>query len=135
MTRAAENEDDTEAEIDPERIRSRDDPYADVDVSSLPEWWQQKIEHFRDRGIDPFRPPRFVDGTVTHDVVDGLETELEIEISFRCKNGTVGDDWTVVVDGDPIGSIGRHRSRNRYTVYELSADEFRTLINTTVAEE
>ena len=129
------NDDERVLGLDPERIRSLRDPYADVDVSALPEWWQRAIEHFEARDIDPFRPPRFADGSLTHAVVAELESEFGVDIAFRCKNGTLGDDWTVTIDGDPIGSIGRHRSRKRYTVYEMSAAEFREWVSGAVADE
>lgn len=108
-------------------------PYENVDVASLPEWWQRAIEHFEERDIAPYRPPRFEDGTITPPVVHDLEDDLDVTIGFRCKNATVGADWTVTVDGEPIGQLGRHRSRDRYTVFEITAREFRTWIHASVA--
>jgi hypothetical protein len=99
-------------------------PYAEVDLTELPGWWQRAIEHFRDRGLSAYRPPRFVDGTLEPELVGSLESELDITINFQCKNASVGDDWTVLVDGEAIGTIGRYRSRDRYTVYEMTAKEF-----------
>jgi len=101
-----------------------DQPYADVDLAALPSWWRNAVEHFEDRGIGPYRPPRFEDGTLKPELVRELEVTLEISIRFRCKNATVGDDWTVLVDGESAGTIGRHRSRDRYTVFEMTGSEF-----------
>jgi hypothetical protein len=101
-----------------------DAPYADVDLTDLPAWWRRAVEHFRDRGLSAYRPPRFADGTLEPELVDGLESALDVSITFQCKNASVGDEWTVVVDGEPVGTIGRHRSRDRYTVYEMTGQEF-----------
>lgn len=120
----------TDGDTDIDDLRDRrpgsdeDDPYADVDVSALPAWWQRAIEHFERHDLRPYRPPRFEDGTAKHEVEAILEAELDAEIAFTCVNASVGDEWTVRVDGEPIGTIGRHRSPDGYTVFEMAATEF-----------
>lgn len=106
----------------------RADPYDDVDVAELPDWWREAIEEFREHGLRPFRPPRFSDGVPKHAVVSELERELGVEIRFRGTNVTHGDDWQVEVDGEPVGLVGRHRSAAGYTVYELTAAEFERFV-------
>jgi len=110
-------------------------PYDGMDLDELPDWWRRAVEHFEDRDIGPYRPPRFADGVLKHDVVSDLESELDVTISFQCKNAAVGDDWMVTVDGQPVGTIGRHRSRDRYSVFEMAEAEFREWVRGAVGGE
>lgn len=65
-----------------------------------------------------------MDGELTHDIVDRLETEFDVLVRIVGVDVEYGDDWTVFVDGEPVGSVARQRSRNRYTVFEVSSDGF-----------
>jgi len=124
-----------------EQLQSRapgtdpEDPYKDVDIGTLPEWWQRAIEEFEAHDLRPYRPPRFDDGTLVHEVVAGLEREAGIDIRFGSVDTDYRERWTVRVDGDPVGTIGRHRSSEGYTVYELDRAEFESLIRGTIEEE
>ncbi|WP_299263365.1 hypothetical protein [Halorientalis sp.] len=108
---------------------------ADADEASVPTWWLRAAEHFEAQDLAPYQPPRFEDGTYKHIVEAELEADLGVAITLRCKNGEVGDDWTVLVDGDPAGTVGRHRSQDGYTVYETDPDAFRDLIRSAVADD
>ena len=110
-----------------------DDPYADEDVSTYPEWWRRNIEQFRDHGMRPYRPPRFTDGAYAPEVVAALETELGVGVLLRAVEPRVGDDWSVVVDGREVATVGRHRSGDGYTVYELPSDAFEALVRDAVS--
>lgn len=130
--------DDGDDETSVAALRDRDpgedeeDPYADVDVSALPEWWQRAIREFEAHGLRPYRPPRFEDGTPKHEVVAGLETDLGVEVAVRGVDATHGDDWTVFVDGEPAGTVGRHRSPEGYSVFETTSDAFERLVRSAV---
>lgn len=100
-----------------------EDPYADVDLADLPAWWRRAVREFDDHGLRPYRPPRFVDGTPTHEVVPDLEADLGVDVAFRSVGGD-HDTWGVYVDGARVRGIGRHRSPSGYTVYEVTAEEF-----------
>lgn len=108
------------------------DPYADVDLDTLPDWWRRSIEEFEAFGLRPYRPPRFADGTLKHEVVADLEVTLGVELSVRGVDVTHGDDWTVFVDGEPVGSVGHHRDPAGYSVFEADADEFERLVREAV---
>jgi len=110
-----------------------EDPYADVDVETLPEWWQRSIREFEAFGLRPYRPPRFADGALKHEVVADLEAEFGVEVDVRGVDVTHGDDWTVHVDGDPIGSIGHHRAPEGYSVFEVDSDAFEAMVRAAVA--
>lgn len=124
-------EDTDEAERTVADLRGRspgedsEDPYADVDVSTLPDWWQRAIEEFEAFGLRPYRPPRFADGVLKHTVVDGLEADHGVDIDFVGVNPQYEGDWHVRIDGEVVGPIGRHRSPEGYTVFEMDAEAFR----------
>jgi len=104
------------------------DPYADTEESELPEWWQRAKRIHERHGLLPYRPPRLADGTPKHEIQSRLESDLDVNVRFRCRNPEQGADWTLLVDGQPAGRVGRHRSRDGYTVYELTPAELRTMI-------
>lgn len=122
-----------------ERLRTRDpgedtDPYADVNVSELPDWWRKAKEEFEAYGLRPYRPPRFEDGTLKYEIVDELEAELGVEISFTCIESTAAEEWEIRVENEIVGHVGRFRSPEGYTVYEIDSDEFVDLIRTIVRD-
>jgi hypothetical protein len=108
---------------------------ADVEREAIPEWWLRAAKHFEAHELVPYQPPQFTDGTYKHIVEAELEAELGVRIALRCKNAEIGDDWTVLVDGEPVGTIGRFRSRDGYTVYKIGPDEFRDLIRNALADD
>lgn len=110
------------------------DPYTDVDVDSLPDWWIDAIEEFEAHGLRPYRPPRFEDGTLKYRVISRLEGELGVSIRILGHDITVEDDWQVEVDDRRVGKISRHRSPDGYTVFEMDADEFEVWVRQEVAE-
>lgn len=130
---------DARAEI--EKLRHRDpgeadaDVYEDVDTSALPTWWRRAIEEFEEHDLRPYRPPRFDDGTLKHVVVNRLENRHDVTVRFVGRDVTYGDDWEVYVDGDRIGTVGRHRSPHGYTVFELESDEFVSLVEENLPAE
>ena len=125
-----------------ERLRTRgpgeergdDDPYADVDVSELPEWWRKTKREFETYGLRPYRPPRFEDGTRKYETVERLEDELDVEISFTSIESAYTETGEVRIDGEIVGHVGRFRSPNGYTVYEIERDEFVELIESAVQD-
>lgn len=125
---------DTNGDRSVSALRSRspgedeENPYEDVDVSALPDWWQEAIAEFDEYGLRPYRPPRFADGSLKHEVVKDLETSHGIDITFIAYDVRLGDDWVVQVDEGSIGEIGRHRSTEGYTVFELDSKEFIELV-------
>lgn len=96
----------------------------DVDRSDLPDWWRQAIEEFEEFGLPEYKPSRFQDGAITHTVVSELEEEFDIDILLIGVNVSHGDDWTVRVDSEDIGTIPRTRSKKGYTVFEMESDAF-----------
>lgn len=121
-----------------EGLRSRapgadaEDPYEDVDVSALPEWWRRAVETFEAHGLRPYRPPRFEDGTLAHEVIDDLESDLGVAVTLGSVGADYRERWAVRVDGERIGAVGRRRSPEGYTVYETDPDEFRELVRAAV---
>lgn len=127
-------EESSEAAAEIERLRSREagetdtDVYEDIDVSVLPSWWRRAIREFEEHGLRPYRPPQFADGTLKHRVINQLEERYDVSLRLVGTNVSHGADWEVHLDGEPIGTIGRHRSHHGYTVYEMESDEFTSWI-------
>lgn len=100
------------------------DPYEAVDISELPDWWRDAIEEYEAHDLRPYQPPRFEDGTLKHEVVSTLEAEHGVSITFLGFNVEYREDWSVRIDGEDVGTIGRHRSARGYSVFEMETDEF-----------
>jgi len=66
--------------------------------------------------------------TLTFRTVDRLEDELGVEIDFVGIRVEHGDDWTVRIDGDPVGTVGRRRTPEADTEFEVTSDEFEAWI-------
>ena len=101
---------------------SAENPYEEVDVSNLPEWWREAIAEFERHNLRPYRPPRFADRTLKFAVVHRLERELDVRIDFVSRGAS--GDWTVRIDDEPVGTIGRHRDADGQSVFEMEAEEF-----------
>lgn len=112
-----------------------EDPYEDVDRSALPDWWRRAIEEFEAHGLRPYRPPRFDDGRLKHEVVADLEASLDVTIAVRGVDVRHGGDWTVWVDGEPAGTVGHHRDPAGYSVFETDAQAFERLVRAAAAED
>lgn len=108
----------------------------DVDrPDSLPDWWARNQRLREDRGLPPYRPPRFENGIYTHEVVHKLEEEFACSILFAGTNTNYPDDWVVEMNGCPLFKVGRHRDDSGNTVYELSAEEFETAFRSAVRDD
>lgn len=109
-----------------------DDPYSGEDLSSYPEWWRENIEVFRAHEMRPYRPPRFVDGEVTTEVIDRLEAELDVRVQLRAFDPQSDGDWQVWVDGDPVATVARTRTQGGNSRYELTAAAFEGIVRDAV---
>lgn len=124
-----------------EKLRNRDiaeddgNPYEDIDVSALPDWWRRAIEEFDEAGLRPYRPPRLADGSYKHEVVDDLEATYGVSIEFVGIGVSYGDDWTIRVDGQPVASVGHRRTADGFSVFDIDAEEFRALIRDHARDE
>ncbi len=121
-------------EDDPPRAASRDpgeddvDPYAGADLSKYPSWWRENIREFRQYGMRPYRPPQLTDGAVVPALVERMEAEYDVRIMLRAVDPRIGDDWGLYVDGEQAAKVGRERVGDGYTEYDLTAEEFETLV-------
>jgi hypothetical protein len=109
-----------------------ENPYDDVDLSTFPEWWRRNVEEFESYSMRPYRPPRFADGTLAPKQIESLKEELGVHVQFRAKNPQSGGQWYIVVDGEPVEQIEHVRHGEGYTVYDLTADRFETLVRDAV---
>lgn len=110
-------------------------PYADIDLEDLPDWWRRNVRIFRDHGMRPYRPPQFADGELVPLVVDILEAEYDLTIRLQNSFRTGEGDWTVVVDGNAITSVHRRRTEEGRSVYAITSEEFKTLVTAATTSE
>jgi len=103
-------------------------PYEGKNPSEYPEWWRKNIKEFREHNLRPYRPPRFRDGEYTPPVVQNLEKELDVEIVIRALNPSESDNWRIEVDGTPVAEIKKERAGEGFTVYGMSAEEFKSIV-------
>jgi hypothetical protein len=92
--------------------------------SDRPDWWRENERIREERGLPPYDPPRFADGTYVHEVLDRLETDRGVDLRLMGVNTRYPEDWEVRVDGEPAFDIERTRDENGNTVYGLDADAF-----------
>lgn len=106
-----------------------DDPYEDVDIDALPNWWRRNVETFRSHEMRPYRPPVFKDGVPVPPVVDRLENELDVSITLsKHLAGRSDDDWTVRVDDRVVASAERTRDDTGRSVYSIGCEEFESAV-------
>lgn len=110
-----------------------EDPYEDVAIEELPDWWRQNVAQFREHQMRPYRPPQFADGTLLPERVHELEAELGVEIRIRKRIGTDdAEGWTVLVDDDPVTAVDKIRTEAGRSVYSITAEEFESLLRSAV---
>ena len=110
---------------------SEKDPYENVDISTLPPWWQRGIHEHRTFGLRPYRPPRFSDGAVTVFLIDTLESELGVTIKLYGESVESSDAWTIEMEDEPVGTIDHFRDPEGYSVFNMTSEAFEELIRST----
>lgn len=89
-----------------------------------PDWWREneKIKAVFD--LPPYEPPRFLNGTYTHELLPKLEASFDCEIRFVGVDPRYPEDWEVRVDGNPVFEISRRRDEFGNTVYLIEPESF-----------
>jgi len=105
------------------------------DGHGKPEWWVQNEQLREEMGLPPYMPPRFENDIPTFRIIGQLEDQYDCTIRFRGINTEYPDDLTVTVDDQPITTVGRYRDNNANTVYEVTSDRFREIIEEELAGE
>lgn len=111
------------------------DQYVDRDVDSLPDWWRRHLARFAAHDLRPYRPSRFADGELVPPVVRDLERTYGVTIAFSRRNPQTDAGIDVTVDREAVCRIERTRVPEGYTVYSITAPEFRRLIRAAVEPE
>ncbi len=99
-----------------------------TDVDDKPLWWLENDRLRVEMDLPEYRPPRFTDGTYTHDVTDPIETRHGCRIQFIGVNTRYLESWEVRVDGTAAFEIDRRRDKQGNTVYEMTAEKFREAV-------
>lgn len=93
-----------------------------------PEWWERNATLKEEMGLPTYEPPRFKDGTHTHEIVAELEETHDCDVRFVGFDTEYPDDWTAVVNGEHVASVGRHRDSNGNTVFEIESSAFKEMV-------
>lgn len=109
-----------------------DNPYKGVDVSCLPQWWQDCLSEFEAHDLYTYVPAHFEDGIIVRCLLEDLEAQLDVEIKLLQVGGDEGGDWRVEVDGTRIGTIPRTRLRYGITLVNRESDDFEEMITDAV---
>jgi len=107
-----------------------DDPYADVDIEQLPDWWHDAIVEFREHDLSPYRPPRFTDDVLVPPLIFQMKTAYDIEIKLLGVNVDHGDAWEICVDGEVASTVKRERLSDGYTLYKMTSEKFLDIVQT-----
>ncbi|MEF8841977.1 MAG: hypothetical protein V5A62_10185 [Haloarculaceae archaeon] len=105
-----------------------EDPYEAVDLSTLPDWWREAVERFREHGMRPYRPPRFADDELVPPTVADLESELGVSIELRSTESGPHPGWALWVCGERVATLDRSREADGHTAYGLSRESFEALV-------
>jgi hypothetical protein len=105
-----------------------EDPYEEVDLSTLPDWWREAVERFREHGMRPYRPPRFADDALVPPTVADLESELGVSVELRSTESGPHPGWALWVDGERVATLDRSREADGHTAYGLSRVSFEALV-------
>lgn len=104
-----------------------EDPYEDVDLSALPEWWRKAIEEHRTFDLRPYRPPRFRDGEIYPELKNQLEADHDRNIRLACYDVEDGE-WEIIVDGETVARTERWRSPEGFSVIDMESEDFRRVV-------
>lgn len=110
-----------------------EDPYEGVDLAEFPEWWRENVCEFREHRMRPYRPPEFADGVLVPELVDQVETDLDVELRISKHIGADAEEsWKVLVDGEAVTEIDRIRNEEGRSVYSVTGETFEQLIRDSV---
>lgn len=95
-----------------------------------PDWWRANEAAKAAFDLPAYDPPRFADGTYTHEVVPALESRFGCTICFLGIDPRYPEDWEVRIDGETAFSIERRRDDHGNTVYGIAAPAFERRVRT-----
>lgn len=101
-------------------------------MSEKPDWWRENERIRAALDLPDYEPPRFADGTYTHEVVGPLEEDLGVEIRFLAVEPRAGEAWEVRIDGEPALSVERRRDDAGNTVYGMDPETFERRVRAAV---
>ncbi|MFB6131725.1 MAG: hypothetical protein ABEJ28_13010 [Salinigranum sp.] len=100
-----------------------------TDPTHKPDWWTENERLRTEMDLSEYEPPRFEDGTYTHEIVEELEARYGCEIQFRSNvNPEYPEDWEVRIDLESVAPIGRRRDGDGNTVYLTTPEAFRETV-------
>jgi hypothetical protein len=105
-----------------------------TETDDKPDWWRDNERLRSQLGLPTYQPPRFADGTYTHEVVETLETTHGCDLQFIGIDTRYPDDWEIRVDGEPAFAISRHRDEHGNTIYGMDAGSFRDAVENHLSE-
>lgn len=111
-----------------------DDPYDDIELDTLPDWWRQNV-HLHDQfDLRPYRPPRFIDDKIVPEQIRKLENEFGVEIQLK-TNEPKSNQWKIYIDGNDVGTFSHSRDGEGYSVYGILSTTFTSLVKEVVSSK
>lgn len=120
--------------MDENDLDSNDSRDGEGVPNQKPTWWRENEKLKQAFDLPAYEPPRFADGTYTHEVVTELENRFDCNIRFVGVDIETDEGWQIRIDGDSILSVGRHRDNQGNTIYEVDAQEFRERIESELTD-
>jgi len=121
---------DASSQVDPRA----DDPYEGVDLSRLPQWWQDCLAEFEAHDLYTYVPAHFEDGIVVRNLLEELEARFGVNINLLQIGGDEKGGWQVEVDGDHVGTVPRTRLRYGITLINTQSDDFEEMVADTTED-
>jgi hypothetical protein len=107
---------------------------GDGNTKPRPDWWDTN-QNLRDRySLPEYNAPRFKEGTYTYEVVSEIEDQYACDVRFIGINTRYPEDWEIRIDGDRVADIARRRDSDGNTVFEMTAEEFREVVEASFEE-
>jgi hypothetical protein len=102
----------------------KENPYTDINIDQLPDWWRDAVIEFKAHDLPPYQPPRFSDDVLVPPILIGMETVFDIEIQLIGIDVDHDDTWGIHVGDEVIATVSRERTLSGHTRYDVTSRDF-----------
>lgn len=93
-------------------------------MAEKPDWWIKNEKIRQKMELPSYDPPRFSDGRYTHEIIPKIESTHDCRIQFISYVETEEREWNIRINGEDICQIGKRRTENGNTIYEIDSKSF-----------